>query len=194
MARFIVLNGVGYFNDLTDANEGRLIKFSWLVDGKLKLSVIPPLANRVTVNSRWHEEGAAFRNTEVYEDATSQSQYGVLTAELNCKETAPKYSAYAVTPLGSKYLGSFLTNTSIASGGGFWSRSHNVIEFETVGYVCADIEPGDRIGLDHTTFNQRMTCWGETWEDRIFKVIEVDQHIHPVAKTRIKAVELYTAS
>jgi hypothetical protein len=70
---------------------------------------------------------------------------------------------------------------------GLWANEHLTIEFETMGFAYAHLEPGDWIELDSTSFNAQVKAFGSSWANEQFLIVDVQQSL----TTKIKAIKLF---
>ncbi len=141
----------------------------------IKISKMPVFCNKMNLSSRWQGEYGIYRDSEVVENSTSQTKYGIYEGEFKWPN---------ICGLSKTHVAGHL----VSDADGLWANPHVQIEFETFGYSNADIEVGDWIELDDTTIDPHLKCYGESWSGRQFLVTETKQYRN---STRIKAVELY---
>jgi len=168
-ARLIPLND-------SSPTTNRTIPWSHIKKGEIKCGKTVNVINKLNVESRWHAEADVFRDSDTYEDATSQTAIGrTITYDAEWPNISGTSAAH---------VGTFLVNST----NGIWSKEHNVIEFETVGFANADLEIGDWIELDDDTVDPHRLLFGSSWSGVQFLVTSIRQGIE---STKITAIELY---
>lgn len=161
--------------DDTSVTITKTIYFFNLIKGSFRISKSDWLVNYLNHKSRYQEEYNLFRDTGTEQNATSQSAYGIKKYDAEW----PNISGSSVTELCDHLVG---------DANAIWANEHNIIEFETPFFVNAELEIGDYIELDATTFDAQQKCYGITWSGKQFLIIETRQNWQT---TYIKAVQLY---
>jgi len=152
----------------------RTIPFSHIKQNSLKVSVSHPKVNKLIVESRWQGQKNKYQDIDVVENGASQSAIGI-------KEYSVKWPNIAGTSR------EHIANHLVGDGGSLWAFTKTVIEFETAGFINADVEIGDWIELDDETWNAQLKSYGASWSGKQFLVTEITQKQDG---TRIKAIAI----
>ena len=160
----------------------KTIPYSHILNGKVKVYKSDWLVNSLNVQSRWQEEYGVYRDTDTYNNTTSQAEaWGTITCDVKWPNLAGTSAAHIANHLIRSADG------SASDDDGMWANDHPIIEFSTGGFCCADLEIGDWIELD-TSCDPHFLLYGATWSSKKFLVYSLQQHTN---KTTIKAMKLY---
>lgn len=148
--------------NVTSPSSDKTIYYHDLVEGSLELKRSDFIVNDMTILSRWQAEYGVFRDSSIYTDAGSQAIYG--TRKYPGTLEWPCILATSASTVANALVG---TNTK-----GLWDQAHIIVTFTTVGLKHIDIEIGDWISFDATSFDPRLKCYGATWGSREFLVTD----------------------
>jgi hypothetical protein len=149
----------------------------WSDAAGVSVTTVGDVVNHLTVKSRWQSEYDAYRDINIVEDATSQSDYiGTYSYEANWPN---------ICGTSKDHVAAWLVNTT----DGIWSKDHNVVNLSLRGWKHFDLECGDVIELDATSCDPHLLLRGATWADHQFTIVEIGYRQNQID---IKAVELYT--
>jgi len=168
-------------NDTTPTTT-RIIPFSHIKDGKIKIKKRRAYCNNLNVQHRYlPEEGGAFKSISNYTNSTSQSSFGEEIQDAAFENITNNKQA---TTDSVDHIGAHLVGNSNA----IWANEHLIIELELVGFTGNDLEVGDYIELDATTCDPQLKPYGSSWSGKQFLIIEPT---HKMLGTKIKAMEIY---
>ena len=161
-------DGIGRCIDLSDKTPttDRMIPFSHIKDGKITVRKTGTVRNKMNILSRWQEERSEFvddTGASPVEDTTSQSDVGD-TFVYNA--AWPNIAGASVITVS----GNLVNNTD-----GLWSKEHTEIEFETLGFLHADLVEGDRIELESDSVDAQVKEYGASWSGKQFTIDDVKQ-------------------
>jgi hypothetical protein len=168
-------------NDYT-VTTAATIHFSQVLGGEIIISKNNSIINNLQVESRLQQEyNGIYRDLDTYENSTSQTAYG----EYGYKGKWPNICGTSAQHV-ARHLVKKLDGTD-SNDDGLWANEHLTIEFETMGFAFAHLEPGDWIELDGTSFDAQVKAYGSSWADEQFLVVDVQQSL----TTKIKAIKLF---
>lgn len=156
----------------------RVIPWSWVMNGSVTLRKMPVHANNLTIFSRYLQE----RGRYIDELGWDQSGDVDIHRTLRWPNVVGSISDTTVSDLAQFYVHSSGTEK------GLWRLEQYVIEFETLGFVCADLDLGDWINLDDVTWDHHVKAFGNSWSGRDLLVIGLNQKEDA---TWIQAIELW---
>jgi hypothetical protein len=149
--------------NVTSPSSDKTIYYADLVEGSLDLKRSDFIVNDMTIMSRWQAEYGIFADSDNYSSSDSQAVYGVR-----------KYPGELLWPGLTGVSLDTVAGLLIGGGGtkGLWDQAHIIVTFTTVGLKHVDIEIGDWIEFDATSFDPRLKCYGATWGSREFLVTD----------------------
>jgi len=170
-------NGMARAFTLNDKSPSIDRTFTWedMAPDSLRVSKAGRIINHLTVRSKFQQEYDKFRDTDIVEDGTSQSAYGTF----KFKAKWPNLSGTSTDHVAALYI-----NTT----DGIWSKEHYEITFESLGWKDYDLQPGDHVAMNNTSVGAHLSCKGDTWTDRAFKITEVNIRND---KLKFTAIELF---
>jgi len=175
-ARLISMNNSGPSTD-------RIIPYSHIDPDTLHISVTNTIINKMNVESRFQQEyGNVYRDRALIENTTSQASYG----EWGYNASWPNICGSSATHVANHFIRA--SNGGGSDLNGIWAYKHPVIEFESYGFINADLEVGDWIELDDETMDPHLLLFGEVWMGKQFLIVEIKQS---ATRTYIKAVKLF---
>jgi len=138
----------------------------------IKISKTAQYADRIRVFSRWQAEYNLYRDYDIYPDGA-----GTYTREHT-------YNWPNIATTSVDHILDHLMNVT----DGLWRIPRVEISFRTAGYCHSDIEVGDWIEIDDASMDGQMLCYGDSWSDKQFLVIETEK---TDTDSYIKAIELW---
>ena len=160
----------------------RIIKFSQLIKGKLKISKLSSIVETLNVNSRYQQEyGGTFRDYDTY---TNTRADGVIY-DADWPNIAGASAQHVARHLIKKIDG------SDSNSDGLWANEHFQIEVETFGFINCDLQVGDWIELEAASFDDQLQAvflTAASWDGQQFLITKVIQKLD---STYIKAIHLF---
>ncbi len=142
------------------------------------------IANKATIESRYQQEyGNVYRDLTTIENTTKTAgKFGTINIDLRWPNICGTSAAHVANHYIRKADG------TAADGDGIWANEHNQVQFATVGFAYAHLQPGDWIQLDATTVDPHILApGGESWATIKLLITNVRVGIE---KTEFTAVEL----
>ena len=156
---------------------GRTIIWSDIISNTLQIAGGSEIINKLIISSRWRHEYDEYRDIDIVEDATSQSDYD---------GTYPYQADWPnICGTSKDYVAAWLVNTT----DGVWSKDHLAITLSLKGWKHLDLDCGDWIELDATSVDPHILCLGTSWSGRQFVITQITYKNDSIELT---AVELYT--
>jgi len=162
-----------------------LVKYDDISDKIIKISKsnVDEVINHITVKSKWLEEENRFADLDVYENTTSQAQYGVRKKELEFKNiTSGDRERIVTNPVKAVMLHLIepdvvngVTDSNHSVDDGYWANQRNQIEFTLVGSVGKHLDIGDYILMDSTSIDQHLKIFGQSWAGKYFLVTGINK-------------------
>ncbi len=150
-----------------------IIPFSHIKKDSLKISKERKIFNTLTYKSRFQQEYDKFRDTTLLTDATSVTNFGTRPYEAKWPNLAGSSAST---------IAAFLVGTD-----GIFSNQHNFIQFETLGYLYADLEIGDWFEMS-VDIDPHLLLFGDSWLNHQFLPIGITQLED---STKIIGIELF---
>lgn len=138
----------------------RIIPFSHIKNGRVVVEKTKTIRNKMHVFDRWQEEHGRYSDStgdSPIEDATSQSAYGTFIYTARWKN---------ICLTSSTHVSAHMVNST----DGIWSKEHNQITFEAIGYTQADLVEGDWIELEAESCDGQVELFGATWASKQFVI------------------------
>lgn len=159
----------------------RVIPWSHIVPGSVKVSKSTDVINHLTVNSRYQQEYGLYRDQTLTEDTTSQALFAVGSFDGKFKYEAdwPNITGTSVA-----HVAAFLVNST----DGLWSTQHKELALTTKLFTNADLEVGDWIELQAASVDPHLKCFGASWASKQFIITRTTP---TVSGTKIMGVELW---
>lgn len=151
---------------------------------EIKITKTTFLANKATIKSRYQQEyNNIYRDLTTIENTTATAgKFGTMAIDLQW----PNICGTSATHVANHYIRK--ADGSAADGNGIWANEHNQVEFATVGYSYAHLQPGDWVKLDSTTVDPHIKAFGESWATIDLLITNVDVQ---AGKTVFTAIELF---
>jgi hypothetical protein len=128
----------------------------------IEISKTGVYCNKMKIESRWQGEYDAFRDYDLVENSTSQTDYGI-------RESSYQWPNICGT------VSDYVANTLVGNADGIWANPHTQIAFRVAGFTQSDVEVGDWIEIDDESMDGLMKCYGESWAGQQFLVVETEK-------------------
>ena len=169
------------------------------------------IVNTLIIKSRYLQETDTWVDEDTFINSTSVAAYGTKKSKrplefkyVNCgpgKDSTSSRDAYnnATSPLNVNAvkwaavhyiepdLCNGVTDTKHIKNDGAWSVQRNEITFTLPGYKYMNLEVGDLIVIDNTSFiANSVSCFGDTWSAKRFRILDITKDQDGVTINRAK--------
>lgn len=172
-------DGLARCIDLTNKTPttNRIIPYSHIKGGHVKVSKTATIRNKMTIKSRWRAEVGKYSDIETVEDTTSTGD-----AKIGDRTYSASWQNIAGTSKDA-VSANLVNNTD-----GIWSKQHEAIELATFGTMHADLFEGDWIELEASSVDHHLLFYGASWSGKQFVILKITQGDN---ETKIKAVKVW---